>query len=366
MSAKRGNGGSVRWGILGAANIARKNWKAIANSGNGTVSAVAARSSKRAEEFVAECQARAPMAKIPRVASDYQDLLNSAEVDAVYIPLPTGLRKEWVIQVAQAGKHVLCEKPCATSVAELHEMVEACARNGVQFMDGVMFMHSGRLPKLRAVLDDGESVGKVRRISSAFSFGATPDFYTSNIRADAKLEPFGCLGDLGWYCIRLALWCMNWEMPVEVRGKVLSKMDGSGQKAVPTEFSGELFFAGGVSSGFYCSFVAENQQWAHISGTKGYARFPDFVLPFDGKKVSFEVCRDEFSKDVCDFRMTPRCRQITSDEESQSRPNSQETNMFRTFAECVLSGKIDSHWPKIALQTQEVMEKLLDGAQSDG
>jgi len=83
--------------------------------------------------------------------------------------LPTGLRQEWVLRAAQAGKHVVCEKPCATSVADLQEMVEACRLHGVQFMDGVMFMHSQRLPLLRKVLDDGQNVGEVRRITSAFT-----------------------------------------------------------------------------------------------------------------------------------------------------------------------------------------------------
>ena len=67
----------------------------------------------------------------------------------VYIPLPTGIRKEWVLRAARAGKHVVCEKPCAVSVRDLVEMLEACRRHRVQFMDGVMFMHSRRLELMR-------------------------------------------------------------------------------------------------------------------------------------------------------------------------------------------------------------------------
>jgi predicted dehydrogenase len=70
-------------------------------------------------------------------------------VDAVYIPLPTGLRKEWVLRAAAAGKHVLCEKPCGLSLAEVREMTDACRENRVQFMDGVMFMHNPRMRRLR-------------------------------------------------------------------------------------------------------------------------------------------------------------------------------------------------------------------------
>ena len=155
----------VRWGILGTAEIARKNWKAIQLTGNGTVAAVASRDGERGRRFVADCQAEAPIEVEPRVFGCYEDLLACEAVDAIYVPLPTGLRKEWVVRAAQAGKHVVCEKPCAPSAADLREMVAACRLHRVQFMDGVMFMHSRRLEKLREVLDDGQSVGQVRRVA---------------------------------------------------------------------------------------------------------------------------------------------------------------------------------------------------------
>src|SRR5437879_4743754 len=287
----------VHWGILGAAQIARKNWKAIYNTGNSTITAVASRDLERARKFIAECHAEVPIERAPAALASYEELLDSPNVDAVDIPLPTGVRKEWVIRAAAAGKHVLCEKPCAVSVADLNEMLDACARHHVQFMDGVMFMHSRRLITLREVLDDGKSIGQVRRITSAFTFGAEPEFFTTNIRGDYQLEPFGCLGDLGWYCIRLALWTMNWHIPPSVSGRILSQTGSAGDKnSVPTEFSGELQFDNGVSSSFYCSFVTENQEWANIGGTLGYLQIPDFVLPFDGSELELEVCHNEFTK----------------------------------------------------------------------
>src|SRR5882762_8997329 len=142
-------GNKVRWGILGTAQIARKNWKAIRNTGNSTVVAVASRNVARASEFIAECQSEAPMDAPPTAFGSYEELLALKQVEAVYIPLPTGLRKEWVLRAAAAGKHIVSEKPCAPSVADLQEMIEACRRNRVQFMDGVMFMHSRRLEGMR-------------------------------------------------------------------------------------------------------------------------------------------------------------------------------------------------------------------------
>src|SRR5579885_2888355 len=166
-----------RWGILGTANIARKNWKAIRNAGNSTLVAVASRDAARARRFIDECQAEAPFAPAPAACGGYDELLGRPDVDAVYVPLPTGIRKEWVLRAARAGKHVLCEKPCAVTADDLRVMLDACQEQGVQFMDGVMFLHSRRLPLLRQVLDDGQSVGAVRRIASQFSFKAPEDFY---------------------------------------------------------------------------------------------------------------------------------------------------------------------------------------------
>src|SRR5438445_4225464 len=159
---------ALRWCILGTAQIARKNWRAIRDSGN-LIVAVASRDLERSRRFIAECQAEAPFETVPEAYGSYEGLLASPAVDAVYIPLPTGLRKEWVLRAAAAHKHIVCEKPCAVSVADLREMLEACRRQQVQFVDGVMFMHSRRLERLREVLDDGKSVGEVRRIASAFS-----------------------------------------------------------------------------------------------------------------------------------------------------------------------------------------------------
>src|SRR5207245_8888982 len=116
-------------------------------------------------------------------------LLDRDDIDAVYIPLPTGIRKDWVLYTARAGKHVLCEKPCAITSADVRAMLDACRENRVQFMDGVMFLHSQRLPLLPQTLAHGHSIGTVRRISSQFSFKASDDFLTTNIRASKLLEP---------------------------------------------------------------------------------------------------------------------------------------------------------------------------------
>src|SRR5947209_4025393 len=142
-----------RWGILGTANIARKNWLAIRNAGNSTLVALASRDRDRAAGFIAECQAAVAHSPAPAACGSYDELLARKDVDAVYVPLPTGIRTQWVVDAANAGKHVLCEKPCGVTSADVRTMLDACRAGRVQFMDGVMFMHSRRLGLMRQVLD---------------------------------------------------------------------------------------------------------------------------------------------------------------------------------------------------------------------
>jgi predicted dehydrogenase len=258
---------------------------------------------------------------------------------------------------------VLCEKPCGVDAAEVEEIVDACRSAGVQFMDGVMFMHNARLEALRAALDDGSSVGRLRRITSQFSFRAPDDFFTSNIRLQSGLEPLGCLGDLGWYNIRFALWVMNYALPQRVVGRLLSS---HGEAEVPTEFSAEMLFADGVSASFYCSFLTEHQQWANVSGTEGNLHIDDFVLPFHGSQTRFSVNHAVFNVDGCHFHMERHDQEVSIDEASDSDPSAQETRLFRNFSQLVLDGTPDPHWPDIALKTQQVLDACLQSARDGG
>jgi predicted dehydrogenase len=232
-------------------------------------------------------------------------------------------------------------------------------------MDGVMFMHSRRLEALRATLDDGESVGRVRRITAQFSFNAPEGFVETNIRGDSRLEPHGCLGDLGWYTIRFALWVVNGELPVEVSARLLAEAGPNGSpEKVPFELSADLLFPEGVSASFYCSFRTENQQWAVVSGTKGYVHVADFVLPFFGDEAGFEVFNSVFQIAGCDFDMQRRSRRIVVPEYGNSHPTAQEANLFRTFSSLVAEGRRDPSWGKIALRTQLVLDACLRSARS--
>ncbi len=356
-----------RWGILGTAFIAHKNWQAIRRAGHCTLTAVGSRDRKRAEQFIRECQAEVPFDPAPRACGSYEELLASADIDAVYIPLPTGVRKNWAVRAAEAGKHVMVEKPVGIDSAEVREIIQACQKHKVQFMDGVMFMHSQRLRKLRETLDDGQSVGKVRRIVSQFSFFAPDDFLKNNIRLNGALEPLGCLGDLGWYNVRFALWTMNYDLPLRVSGRILNETRrGDSPAPVPLEFSAEMLFDGGVSASFYCSFLTENQQWVSVSGSKGAVQMQDFVVPYYGCEVAFEVTNPILKIQGCNFNMEDHRQRVAVPEYSAGADNSQETHMFRNFSKLVQSGKLDTSWNEISLKTQLVIDACLKSARQNG
>jgi len=349
----------LRIGFLSTAGIGRKNWKAIFHSGNAVVSAVASRDAQKSRKFIDDCQRELAFAETPRAFGSYEEMLASPEVDAVYVPLPTGLRKDLVIRAAQNGKHVLCEKPCAANLAELDAMLVACKKNSVQFMDGVMFMHSPRLEKIRAVLDDDKSVGRLRRISSAFSFCADEDFFNTNIRIDGTLEPAGCLGDLGWYSIRFILWTLNWQLPHTVTGKILSQSPATGGRIpTPAEFAGGLIFAGGVSAEFYSSFLTGRQQWAHVSGQNGWLRMPDFVQPLNSYEPTFEV-NEKFITVASDIKCPPRV-----DPFLRGHATAQDARMWCNFASQIFKGQLNRDWPMWAWQTQKVLDACLEAGRS--
>ena len=355
-----------RWGFLSSAWIGMKNWQSVALSGNGEIVAVASRDQAKAQAWIDECSGHVPFSSKTEAVEGYDVLLAREDIDAVYIPLPTGVRTEWIIKAAKAGKHVLAEKPCGVDVAEVEEILAACNEAGVQFMDGVMFMHSKRLDALRETLTDG-SIGELRRITSSFSFNAGEDFLTGNIRMHSDLEPLGCLGDLGWYNIRFNLWVMDYAMPQAVSGRMLrgaSRADSPDQ--VPMEFSGEMFYDKDITASFYCSFVTGNQQWAHVCGTEGTLRLDDFVVPFYGSDVNYTVSNTESNQHVCDFNMERHDREVSVREYGGSHPTAQETGLFRNFGEIALSGQPDPKWGEIALKTQQVLMACIDSSKQDG
>jgi predicted dehydrogenase len=146
---------TVRFGILGCANIARKVARAISLSPNATIYAIASRSIQKAEKFVTENSLPASV----RIYGSYNEVVEDSGVDAVYIPLPTSLHVQWAVTAASKKKHILVEKPAALDVEELDRILEACEFNGVQFMDGSMWLRHPRTAHMEHLLSLSNSTG---------------------------------------------------------------------------------------------------------------------------------------------------------------------------------------------------------------
>lgn len=345
-----------RWGFFGTSAIARKAWKAVRASGNGRVAAVASRDDARAQAYIDQCSDEVPQVQPTIAVGSYEALLQRDDIDAVYIPLPTGMRKPWVIAAAAAGKHVLCEKPAAIDVDDLNEMISATNAAGVQFMDGVMFDHSARVQSLASAINDDAVIGKVRRIATHFSFPGDRSFQETNIRTDARLEPHGALGDLGWYCIRFTLRITQLQMPTHVCGRTLASLRGKDSSGdVPGEFAGEMKFADGLSAPFYCSFLSANQQTASISGEDGYVTVDDFVLPFYEAETSWTCHTHHLTIDNCRWNFARHSQRTAVHEYPGGEPDSQEVVMIRRFGQIVLSGKTNPFYPELSLKTQTIL-----------
>ena len=345
-----------RWGILGSAGIAQKNWQSIRNAENAELVAVASRDVAKSQDFIDRCSAQIPHAVMPEAMGSYDDLLARDDVDAIYLPLPTGLRPEWAMKVAEAGKHLLCEKPCGTNLDQVEKIIAACDRAGVQFMDGVMFMHNPRLSEIVKVVEEGGELGKLRRIESCFSFFGEDDF-ADNIRVNSKLEPLGALGDLGWYCVRMSLCCCEGDLPLRVRATLFEEKNG-----VPVDLRGDLIFSDSRTASFHCSFNTTLEQSCRISGTKGALTLDDFVLPCDNEKAAFTIERQEEVGEGSNFST----RSLNREVELTGEAESQKTLLFRNFGKLVLGGERDFYWPGISLLTQRVMDALLESALGDG
>ena len=153
---------TVRVGIMGCASIARKNARAIIRSERCTLVAIASRELPKAQAFCDELKLDQSVRRI----QGYDALLADKGIDAVYIPLPTKLHKEWVLKAAAAGKHILVEKPVGVDANEVQEMITACRTNGVAFMDGTMFVHHKRFKQVDRIFAD--TTWQPKRVTSAW------------------------------------------------------------------------------------------------------------------------------------------------------------------------------------------------------
>ena len=251
----------VRWGVLGVAGIAvRKVIPAMQRSEVTEVTAIASRDLAKAR------QAAEPLG-IAKAYGSYEALLADPEIDAIYNPLPNHLHVPWSIKAAEAGKHVLCEKPIGLSVAEARELMAVRDRTGVQMGEAFMVHCHPQWLRAREIIRSGE-IGELRTMLGAFSyFNRDP----KNIRNDPKIGGGGLM-DLGCYPITMSRFVFG----VEPR-RVAGVMELDPEMGTDRLTSAVLHFASGQSV-FTCSTQAVPYQTFQILGTHGRI---EMEIPFN-------------------------------------------------------------------------------------
>jgi predicted dehydrogenase len=258
----------LRWGIVGTGGIANGMASNIKRAAGAELAAVASRKIETAKEF-------ANKHGIPNAFGSWAEMLSSNTVEAVYVATPTSVREEVCLLATANGKHVLGEKPFA-NLPSLRRITSACRKNGVGFMDGTHFVHHPRTAQIKSTLR--EKIGSPWSIDSTFQF-TLPN--ADNIRLDPDLEPYGAIGDAGWYNMRAAV---EYTAPgVKLVGVDAFVRRDKVKKAVVTG-SGVMAFSDGSTHTWNCGFEsgAANMD-LRISGPGGQVSLRDFVfVPGDG------------------------------------------------------------------------------------
>ncbi len=257
----------VRWGILGYAGIARKHvLPAMAKADNVRIMAIASRNQEKLKEAVSAFG-------FPKIYESYERLLADPEIDAVYIPLPNALHKEWAIRAAKEGKHVLCEKPLALTEADCREMAAAFQKNHVYLMEAFMYRFLPGVKTLKRLLDEGE-IGKIRHIYSTHRFYLEDN---QNVRVNAELGG-GSLWDVGCYPVNLISWLLG-DYPVAISAE-MNVFQGVDHALVAN-----LRYKDGVTANISCGFDGHSMKLTEINGTKGSilvrSTFIDTNLPIE-------------------------------------------------------------------------------------
>jgi predicted dehydrogenase len=254
-------GDRVRWGVLGCASIAvHKVVPAMQRSARCDVIAIASRSAPRAQET-------AGVLGIPRAYGRYEDLLADADVEAVYIPLPNHLHAEWTGRAAEAGKHVLCEKPLAMNAPEAARMVEGCREAGVALMEAFMYRLHPLWRRAHELVADG-TVGELETIQAFFSYRNVDPANIRNIAAYGG----GALMDIGCYPINVARWFFAGEPD-----RIVASLRTDATFGTDVLTSAILEFSGRQAA-FTCSTRIEDDQRVHLVGTAGRLVVP---IPFN-------------------------------------------------------------------------------------
>lgn len=251
---------TVRWGLLSTANINRALIPAIRETKRGKLVAIASRTLESAEKYAREWE-------IPQAFGSYDEMLESGEVDAVYIGLPNHLHAEWTIKALEEGIHVLCEKPFATSLDEVDAVITARDKSGKVVAEAFMYRHHPQTGIIKDWVQEGK-LGQITLTRGAFDFrmgldGRKPA--NLNVRMVPEYGG-GCLWDVGIYPLSYIQFLMggppDWVFGSQELGPTGVDEVFAGQMGYPTE-------KGEVLAQISCSFITPLHTFIEIVGTEG-------------------------------------------------------------------------------------------------
>ena len=270
----------IRWGILSTANINDALIDPIRWASRSELAAVASRSQAKAEAYAKE-------KGIPKAHGSYEALLADPGIDAIYISLPNTLHCEWTVKAAEAGKHVLCEKPITPTLAELDEVEAAAKANNVTIFEAFMYLHHPQTLKVKEMIQSGQ-LGDLQLINSWFAYYLPPED-SDNIRLAPDLAG-GSLWDVGVYPNSLAIVMAQAGAPVEVWASQIK-----GETGIDVSMVAQLKFANGVVAQISSGFRSPFREGAQIVGSDGRLRINEPWKPHQsgrGSRIAFDSRAD--------------------------------------------------------------------------
>jgi predicted dehydrogenase len=268
----------IGWGLLSTARINDRLIPAIRSEGRSELVAVASR------RGLDEARKYAGERSIPKAYGTYEAMLSDPDVDVVYVSLPNSLHAAWSIHALEAGKHVLCEKPLATSAGDVDQMAQAAERHGVVLQEAVMMRFHPQTRELRRLVAEG-IIGEVRLIRGVFCFMLERP-------GDVRFEPAlggGSVWDVGSYPVSFIRTMLAAE-PVEVHGWQIPN-----DRGVDLSFAGQMRFATGTLAQFFSSFQTVPHAEMELIGTLGKIHLD---LPYLNKTGVTSTVRIERTRGV--------------------------------------------------------------------
>jgi NDP-hexose-3-ketoreductase len=314
----------TRFGVIGTGRITRRLVADLQSTDGVDVTAIASRTSDRARWY-------ADQYGIASAIEGYESLLRRDDVDSVYISLPPSMHAEWSIAAAEHGKHVLCEKPLATSMAEAEAIDAACRKNKTRWLAATAWLHHQRTAAMTDWIR-GDRLGRLGHVSAAVSF--YQPFQSDDHRLDASLGG-GCLLDLGWYTAGLIRFATG-RLPRSVLADAVIR------QGVSQRLTAMLWFDDDITATISCGYDTATRKWFEIAGSAASLVCDDFTRPWADRPT--------------------RCwiHDASGQVEQHSFEGCQERAMISRF----VAGEPLEPWQSQSLDTQRILDALAESVQN--